>query len=370
MRRTHESACAGRRFGPARAGRAAALVLAVALAHGWLLRDGVQPVSAGTAPATPPALTVRQIIAVPAAVPATALVPAAPAGETRNPMRRNHRVAPATLGGAPRGVPDPHPAEPVAVVRPADRVPTTAADPVVDPVAAEGPHSAVSEPEAAPPVYATRVPSSTDLRYTLRRGTATGEAMVSWRAEADRYELQLQATLPSGASLEQLSRGGFDAAGLAPLRLADRRRGRDQRAANFQRERGLITFSGTRAEFPVVPGAQDRLTWLVQLAAIAAGAPQGLREGSEVSMLVIGARGAASVWRFEVRSMQPVAWSQGTSEALWLLREPQHPYDLRVEVWLDPARDYWPLRVRQTQIPGGEPTEWQLSEPPRPGPGT
>jgi 2-polyprenyl-6-methoxyphenol hydroxylase-like FAD-dependent oxidoreductase len=108
----------------------------------------------------------------------------------------------------------------------------------------------------------------------------------------------------------------------------------------------------------------------VQLAAIAAGAPQGLREGAVVSMLVVGARGAASVWRFQVRSIQSVSWSQGTSEALWLQREPQHPYDLRVEVWLDPARDFWPLRVRQTQIPGGEATEWQLSEQPRPAPGT
>lgn len=364
MRRVREADTAvARRFEPARAGRAAALALAVAAVHGWLLRAASQPAPAQAASAPPPALTVRQIAAGPAAVPATLLPPAAPVvrAMAAGPLRRGARAEPAAQRGESRA----QPVQSGAMARPLDPAPAAA-----DPTAVESQRSVAIEPEPPPPVYATRVPASTELRYSLRRGAATGAAWVSWRADAQRYELQLQATLPSGASLEQRSEGGFDGAGLAPTRLADRRRGRDQRAANFQRERGVITFSGSRAEFPVVAGAQDRLTWLVQLAAIAAGAPQGLREGSEVSMLVVGARGAASVWRFQVQSMQTVSWAQGTSQALWLLREPQHPYDLRVEVWLDPAREHWPVRVRQTQVPGGEATEWQLSEDPRSGPGT
>jgi Protein of unknown function (DUF3108) len=365
MRRTRESATtAMRRLDPARAGRAAVLALAVAAVHGWLLRDGSSPLPAATTAAAPPSLTVRQITMGPAATTA----PAAPAARAREPMRETRPSVAVAQGGAARGTGDRRAAQPVSVAPPVDTAPAAGGS-ATDPAAVDSPRSAPGEP-LAPPVYATRVPPSTELRYTLRRGTATGEALLSWRADPQRYELQLHATLPSGASVEQRSQGGFDAAGLAPERLADRRRGRDQRAANFQRERGLITFSGSRAEFPVVAGAQDRLTWLVQLAAIAAAAPQGLREGTEVSMLVVGARGAASVWRFQVQSTQPVAGPQGSSEALWLLREPQHPYDLRVEVWLDPARDFWPLRVRQTQIPGGEATEWQLSEQTGPGPGT
>jgi hypothetical protein len=46
------------------------------------------------------------------------------------------------------------------------------------------------------------------------------------------------------------------------------------------------------------------------------------------------------------------------------VREPAHPYDIRVEVWLDPARGHWPLRLRQTQVPGGEPLEWILRDDP------
>lgn len=213
--------------------------------------------------------------------------------------------------------------------------------------------------------YATRIPSSTQLNYTLQRGAATGEATLHWQVDEGRYQLQLQATLPQGRAVEQRSQGNFDAAGLAPVRLADRRRGRDVRAANFQREQRKISFSGPRWEWPLYSGAQDRLSWLVQLVAIATGAPDAMHEGAELSMWVVGTRGAFSVWRFEVRGRQQLAAPSGDASAWWLVREPEHPYDLRVEVWLDPARGYWPLRLRQTQVPGGEPLEWTLRDEPQ-----
>jgi hypothetical protein len=145
--------------------------------------------------------------------------------------------------------------------------------------------------------------------------------------------------------------------------LADRRQGRDVRAANFQREHGKITFSGPRWELPLQAGTQDRLSWLVQLVAIA-GAPDGLQPGREVSLQVVGARGALNDWRFEVRGLQRVAGPWGQADALWLVREPLRPYDLRVEVWLGPAHRHWPLRLRQTTVPGGEPLEWTLIDGP------
>jgi len=55
-----------------------------------------------------------------------------------------------------------------------------------------------------------------------------------------------------------------------------------------------------------------------------------------------------------------VAAPGGEASAWWLVREPAHPYDLRIELWLDPAHGYWPVRLRQTQVPGGEPLEWIL----------
>ena len=150
--------------------------------------------------------------------------------------------------------------------------------------------------------------------------------------------LSLHATLPSGREVEQHSQGGFDAAGIAPLRLADRRHGRDVRAANFQREHGKVTFSGPRWELPLEAGTQDRLSWLVQLVALIGATHDDLRDGTELAMWVVGARGAASHWRFEVRGRQRVSFDAQAVEAWWLVREPVHPYDVRVEVWLSPQQ--------------------------------
>lgn len=218
-------------------------------------------------------------------------------------------------------------------------------------------------PADPPPVYATRTPAPATLRYALHRGNARGEATLRWQTDGPTYELALQALLPQGATLEQRSQGGFDDAGLAPLRLADRRRGRSAQAVNFQRPQGRITFSGPRWEFPLVPGVQDRLSWLVQLVAIASATP--LAPGDEVALQVVGARGATGRWRFRVDpdGMAPAG-------PLRLVREPEHLYDLRLEVWLDPARGHWPARMRQAQVPGGEALEWVLEDGPGASGGT
>ena len=216
----------------------------------------------------------------------------------------------------------------------------------------------------------TRVPPSIELLFALQRGADSGQARLSWQADGDRYALSLQATLPSGREIEQMSLGVFDAAGIAPVRLADRKRGRDVRAANFQREHGKVTFSGPRWELPLEAGAQDRLSWLVQLVALAHGTHEGLREGAELAMWVVGARGAASHWRFEVRGSERVAFDGRDCDTWHLVREPAHPYDTRVEVWLDTSDGHWPLRLRQTQIPGGEALEWSLLQRTALQPGT
>lgn len=214
-----------------------------------------------------------------------------------------------------------------------------------------------------PPVYTTFMPAPATLRYALRRGDAHGEATLSWRPDGATYELALQAMLPEGATLDQRSQGGFDNAGLAPLRLSDRRRGRAAQAVNFQRPQARITFSGPRWEFPLVPGVQDRLSWLVQIVAIVSATP--LAAGDEVALQVVGARGASSRWRFRVERDGDLP--AGT---LHLVREPEHLYDLRLDLWLDPARGHWPVRMRQAQVPGGSALEWVLDDGPAPPGGT
>jgi len=342
-----------------RAACAVACVAAVLLAHGllWLAmgRDTVPVNARGVA------LQVRQLIepapapvaALPAVQPARVAPPANIAHDT---TRAQHQRA------VTRGTDEPHTGLTPA---PAGTAPAPDGTGGSEPVAAATPSNA--SPLA---IYRTRIPPSALLSFTLRRGAALGEANLRWQVDGDRYALRLQASMPQGRAVEQHSQGGFDEAGLAPLRLADRRSGRDVRAANFQREQRKISFSGPRWEWPLYGGAQDRLSWLVQLVAIASAAPDAMHEGAELSMWVAGTRGALAIWRFEVRGRQPLAAPNGEASAWWLVREPVFPYDVRIEVWLDPERGHWPLKLRQTQVPGGEPLEWTLREEPHPVPGS
>ena len=66
------------------------------------------------------------------------------------------------------------------------------------------------------------------------------------------------------------------------MRFTDTRIRRATVAANFQREAGVngggkISFSGSAQELPLVPGVQDRVSWMVQLAAIVANSTAGQR---------------------------------------------------------------------------------------------
>jgi len=330
--------------------------LAVLVAHGLLL-FGLAPawIDPDDTPATPPRLSVRSV-ALPAAVPA----PDAPPTVAQAARAKPARVARAPQAPVLETTPAPASA-PIA------SVPEAAVPPAPEP--APAPAVVVAEAAPAPavelPVYATRLPAAGRWRYQLQRGIAAGEADLSWTPSADgRYELRLEGRIAGVTVLDWVSQGAVDAHGLAPERFAIRRRGRDQQAANFQRDAGKVTFSGPTYELPLLPGVQDRLGWLLQLPAVIEAAPERFGPGSRVVLMVVGARGGADVWTFHVVGTDPVA----NTPALKLLREARRPRETQVEIWLDPVRGYLPLRARMSQPDGGPPLELQLDTSASTGP--
>lgn len=223
---------------------------------------------------------------------------------------------------------------------------------------------AAAEPNAGGgdvPTYPTRIPPGALLQYELRRGALTGHGVLEWRPRADGYGLSLEGTAFALPILSWISRGGFDAAGLAPERFVDKRRSRDVRAANFQRDKGLITFSGPPIAYPLVPGAQDRLSWTVQLGAIIEAKPGRFVPGEHITLFVAGARGDADIWTFHIDSQEGLDLPTSRVErALHLRREPRKPYDAMVEVWLDPARHHMPVRIRLSVPQTGDSTDFSL----------
>ncbi len=364
----------------------AALALLALILHAGLLGGLEWPVSQAPTPgAAPPALTVRMLAPLVPAVPAVPVAPAVAQPQAPT-VAASSRPAPTAAPGAaialasaaarPRAattpvaraeplpasaepvVPEPSPPVPQAVVE-ATNVALPAPPEVALPAAL--PSTSASDHEL--PLYRTLIPPPTRLRYTLRRGAQQGSADFEWSPDGERYEARLEGQLAGVTALTQVSQGGFDESGVAPLRFTDRRGVGALQAANFQREAGKISFSGPSVQYPLLMGSQDRLSWMVQLAAVLAAEPQRLAEGGKVVINVIGARGDSSLWVFRFAGMETLTAGAGTIKTAHFAREATDPYDTRVDVWIDPLRHHLPARALLRSGPGDEGLELMVQEP-------
>jgi hypothetical protein len=307
-----------------------AIALGVGLLHVVAWQRLAPLLGLGSAVAAPQAPVQVRHLAAPAApdqAPAPALLPAP-------------RPAPAkTVAAAPpRAEPAPDPAVLVAAALPA---------PEANLLVAVGDKPVAGRQDDVP-VYRTQPPPATTITYDMQQGRWSGTGDLQWRPAHGGYEARLEGKVAGFKVLTWTSQGGFDAAGLAPVRFTDQRMRKSAQAANFQRQAGKITYSGNEAEFPLLQGAQDRLSWMIQIAAVAEADPRRLATGQRVSMFVSGAKGDADVWSFRVEGPEDVSTGDQTVRAVKLLREPRKAHDTRVEVWLAPSLHHLPVQARLT----------------------
>lgn len=276
------------------------------------------------------------------------------------------------LGGPQAGAAAPPAGPPALIVRtveaPAVEPPAVAAAP--RPVARDAAIAKTSAPKppadadgtAAPPVYRTKLAPPVSLRYDMRKGAFTGTGWLHWKPAGDRYEARLEAHVAGVHVLTETSSGVVDAHGIAPLRYTDVRVRRGTQAANFQRDKGRITYSGPPVEYPLLAGAQDRLSWMMQIGAVLNAQPKLATPGGRVSFQVSGAHGDAEVWTFRQSGTEQLRGEAGPVRAVKFTREPRKAYDKLVEVWLDPGRHHLPVRARFTATAGGEVFELLLRD--------
>ena len=281
--------------------------------------------------------------------------------------------------GAARAAPlhaDEGPA-PAAPTRPAAGSPHARATPAPRPLAGEGGARRVGAAHAPPwPVYATQPPPTTVLHYALsqRPGSAAsaasgGEANLAWTRAGDTFALRLALAPADRPPRDWESSGRLDATGVAPLRLVEREHGRDRRTINFDREAGRVRFSGASGALDIAPGAQDRWSWVAQLAAIAEAGAQHGRPAGPWDLQVAGLRGELERWTFRVIPLgepPPELGLQGNELSgprnrapalLHVLRAAERPYDLRIEAWLSPSLHHFPAGLRLSTPPG----PWSLA---------
>jgi Protein of unknown function (DUF3108) len=251
-----------------------------------------------------------------------------------------------------------------AVASPPSLLQAGAMPAVASPADAESVTTIAPSPEPggdSVPVFATQLPAPFEARYSVQRGLVNGRAELRWQVRNDRYELSLRTSAFGAQALSWASVGGIDANGMAPERYTESRRNKELRAVNFQRDSGRITFSGPQLQYPLVAGAQDRLGWMVQLPAVLQANPGLAVVGAQVPLFVVGARGDAEVWAFQVVALESVDLPDGSAvKALHLKREPRRAYDSQTDVWVDPARHHLPVRIVMRVRATGEGTEFLL----------
>ncbi len=328
-----------------------AVLLAVALVlvlHASLLGLWPRAPGPGSQATKATAIQVRQIITQAARpAPAATAPPSPAAAQTVQP--RPVRAEPPARSVQPSAV-----EPPVPTVRTAQAV--------AAPLPVEATEKATAEPGGqVVPVFATQLPPPVTLHYSVQRGLLTGTATLRWQLADGRFEVAMDTRAFNTQALSWTSKGNLDPHGVAPERYTEGRRGREQRAVNFQREAGIVTFSGPQQQHPVVPGMQDRASWMLQLSAIVAANPTLAQQGGQVPMMVVSTRGEAEVWVFTVVEVADLTLPAGVvPAALHLRREPRRPFDAQTDVWLDPARHHLPVRMRLMVRPTGEGTDFVL----------
>ncbi len=354
--------------------RALALLAgAVLLAHLALL--GLAPLAGGPHPSPLAGKFITRTIVIPPPpepAPVTAPVPPAaskpPAPKPARPRPAARREAPAVPSPPPSDSPAPEQAAAAEATVPAE----AAAAETAPELAAGAPAGAASngadagagaaagQAEAPPP---THVPGSVQLAFAVtgQMGSAPMQGVFGtlvWQQDGQQYDAQLSLRFLFKTIRSQHSDGVIGAGGIEPTRFSDTRR--SEVAAHFMREQGQVVFSNNAPSAPLLPGAQDRLSVMLQLGALMAGDPARYSPGAAFAIQTVGPRDA-DLWIFKVEDDEHLTLPAGQYNARKLTRNPRKPFDDKVELWLAPELGYLPVRIRQTQA-NGDFADFQLRD--------
>jgi hypothetical protein len=231
----------------------------------------------------------------------------------------------------------------------------------VEPVAPAAAPPAVAPPPATAAYRADPPPSARIVLDVARRdadGTLWhGEAVMAWQNKGDRYSMKVEAgirLLVARVNLATIeSEGRISAAGFVPASMIEKRRGRGPTTTRFGD--GHITFSASPAAFELAPGAQDKATVPLQLAAIARADSRQLDGGIDV---LVGEDRDASVFHFVLLGQEEIDTRLGKIAAWRLSRPPKAgAYGSRLDIWLAPGQGWLPVQIMNTEASGAVTTQ-------------
>jgi hypothetical protein len=204
----------------------------------------------------------------------------------------------------------------------------------------------------ARPPYRASMPPPARLTFDVARSGAdgNGEALIDWRHANGQYRLAMRTAVDGSTLLELISEGAVGAGGIVPRTMSAQRRGKARTATHFGAGDAGITFSASEGSVPMAPGTQDKVSVLMQLAGIARANARQLDAGVA---LLVGAEKDAAVMRFVAVGQEEIETRMGKLATWHLLCEPAPgSYRPRLEVWLAPGHEWFPVQLRSTDASG------------------
>ncbi|WP_244814592.1 DUF3108 domain-containing protein [Caballeronia sp. Lep1P3] len=355
-------------FGPRGWGRwlLAALIVAVLhwIAMRWIER-AKQPVN--EPPAEKPPVQVELLTPKPIAPP-TPAKPAAPAPAKKPPPTPAARPAPAPAPAAVPNATTPSSAQPDADLA-AQEAARQAAERAAQAAAAQAAAAAQNTAVASGDKFS--VPPTGELRYdTLVNGVMNQTGTIHWANDGQHYQMVVSIPLPFVGPYVYLSQGHIDGFGIAPEQYSEKRGRRAADIAVFNRETRQIVYTRTPNAQPLADGAQDRFSFVMQLASLVRGAPDVYKPGV-TRQFSVADNDSSEIWPIETVGDETVQTRDGFVSARHFTRLPRREGDRRkLDIWLAPALGWLPARIVQTE-PNGMQIEmlWagKLAPPPANG---
>jgi hypothetical protein len=215
---------------------------------------------------------------------------------------------------------------------------------------------------------AFKAPESALLKYQVQ-GQVKGlsywaSAELAWQQDGQTYDSRLTVSAFLLGSRTQVSKGTLGPEGLMPTRFGDK--SRSELAAHFQRDKGIISFSANSPDAPLLKGAQDRLSVVMQISSLFSGDPTRFPLGTMLSFQTVSQR-EAEVWHFLVEKEELLQLPFGEINAIKLNRKPRREFDQQIEIWFAPTLGYLPVRLRVTNA-NGDVVDQLLSKVEKPSP--
>jgi hypothetical protein len=188
-----------------------------------------------------------------------------------------------------------------------------------------------------------------------------GAGKIQWHHDSKNYTMQIEVGIDILFTTIRLysmqSEGTIGDTGIQPHKTTESRRTKADTTTQFNYDNKSISFSADPVIIPLLEGAQDKITVLMQLASLGNADPAQFQPGKEIAIQVAEEK-EAHLHQFVVLDQETIDTKLGHL-VTWHLVRPPRPgfYSSRIDIWLAPKLNWLPVQIRNTEANGAITTQ-------------